>query len=136
VERRELPRDSRSVMPRLPVREISLEASGEEGADEGLQVGDAEVAPHHRLQLLSRILKQTEVINSNSTAVDRALYLNADPDQAFTSMRIRIRGAKPKRIRILVRICVTKGGSLHENSTYQRFQNSAFYDFRSKMIRR
>ncbi len=42
----------------LPVREISLEASGEEGADEGLQVGDAEVAPHHRLQLLSRILKQ------------------------------------------------------------------------------
>jgi hypothetical protein len=40
----------------LPVREISLEASGEEGADEGLQVGDAEVAPHHRLQLLSRIL--------------------------------------------------------------------------------
>ncbi len=30
-------------MPRLPVREISLEASGEEGADEGLQVGDVEV---------------------------------------------------------------------------------------------
>jgi hypothetical protein len=27
----------------VPVREISLEASGEEGADEGLQVGDAEV---------------------------------------------------------------------------------------------
>ncbi len=25
------------------MREISLEASGEEGADEGLQVGDAEV---------------------------------------------------------------------------------------------
>ncbi len=40
------------------MREISLEASGEEGADEGLQVGDAEVAPHHRLQLLSRILEQ------------------------------------------------------------------------------
>ncbi len=30
-------------MPRLPVREISLEASGEEGADERLQVGNAEV---------------------------------------------------------------------------------------------
>jgi hypothetical protein len=54
VERRELTRDSRSVMPRLPVREISLEArlpvreisleaSGEEGADKGLQVRDAEV---------------------------------------------------------------------------------------------
>jgi hypothetical protein len=43
------------------VREISLEASGEEGADEGLQVGDAEVAPHHRLQLLSRILKQKKL---------------------------------------------------------------------------
>jgi hypothetical protein len=57
VERRELTRDSMSVMPRLPVREISLEASGEEGAYEGLQVGDAEVAPHHCLQLLSRILK-------------------------------------------------------------------------------
>ncbi len=44
MERRELKRDSMSVMPRLPVREISMEASGEEGADEGLQVGDAEVS--------------------------------------------------------------------------------------------
>ncbi len=52
------------------MREISLEASGEEGADEGLQVGDAEVAPHHRLQLLSRILKQTEINNSESSVVD------------------------------------------------------------------
>ncbi len=43
MERRELTRNSRSEMPRLPVREISLEASGEEGADEGLQVCDAEV---------------------------------------------------------------------------------------------
>ncbi len=43
VERRGLTRDSTSVMPRLPVREISLKASGEEGADKGLQVGDAKV---------------------------------------------------------------------------------------------
>ncbi len=86
MERRELTRDSRSVLPRLPVREFSLEASGEEGADERLQVGDAEVAPHHRLQLLSRILKQKKIINSKNSVVDTHWF------------------------RILVRICVTKVG--------------------------
>ncbi len=33
------------------------------------------------------------------------IVINADPDPAFTSMRIRIYGAKPMRIRILVRLC-------------------------------